>query len=213
MSPAGHGRREQAGPSPIGDLASARDRALARRLTQRGDRAAEALAVLFQTYAPVAWALAVRVTRQNDLAEDVVQEAFLALWRAPDSYDSRRGTVRAYLLTAVHHLAVDVVRREQAQRRRRDDVSAEYRSTVPDVAVEVTDRAEGRQRGEAVAAALAALPAEQRQVLHLMYFDGRTQQCIAEQLDLPLGTVKSRALLAMRKLRAALVRPDGRGNS
>ncbi|MGH3097633.1 MAG: RNA polymerase sigma factor [Streptosporangiales bacterium] len=203
MSPPAPGGGERVEPAPIGSLATARDRALVRRLGGRDRRAADALSALFRNYGPAAMALARRVTRQNQLAEDSVQEAFLGLWRAPESYDSRRGTVRAFLLTAVHRRAVDAVRREEAQHRRQDEQIGEE-ADEPDVADEVTQRAEVHRRHAAVAAALAGLPEEQRMVVRLMYFDGKTQRVIAEELGVPLGTVKSRALLAMRRLRTAL---------
>lgn len=203
MTPAAVGDGDRAEPAPVGHLASARDRALVRRLGGRDRRAADALAALFRTYGPAAVALAHRVTRQDQLAEDAVQEAFLGLWRAPETYDSRRGTVRAFLLTAVHRRAVDLVRHEEAQHRRQDEQVGEE-IDAPDVAEEVTDRAESLGRNEAVSAALAGLPEEQRMVVRLMYFDGKTQRVIADELGVPLGTVKSRALLAMRRLRSAL---------
>lgn len=203
MSPAAPGGGKHAEPAPVGNLASARDRALVRRLGAHDRRASDALSALFRNYAPAAIALARRVTRQDQLAEDAVQEAFLGLWRAPESYDSRRGTVRAFLLTAVHRRAVDSVRREEAQHRRQDEQVAEERD-APDVAEEVTERADAGRRHQAVSAALAGLPEEQRMVVRLMYFDGKTQRVIAEELGVPLGTVKSRALLAMRRLRSDL---------
>ena len=97
------------------DLSAARDRQLVRRI-EGGDE--EAFRSLFATYAPSAMALAVRVVRQTQLAEEIVQEAFLTLWRSPGVFDERRGSVKAWLMTMVHHRAVDVVRREEAQRRR-----------------------------------------------------------------------------------------------
>lgn len=203
MTPPAAGDGERAEPAPVGNLASARDRALVRRLAGHDRRAADSLSALFRNYAPAAMALARRVTRQDQLAEDAVQEAFLGLWRTPESYDSRRGTVRVFLLTAVHRRAVDAVRREEAQHRRQDEQVAEE-TDAPDVAEEVTERAEVHGRHEAVSAALAGLPEEQRMIVRLMYFDGKTQRVIAEELGVPLGTVKSRALLAMRKLRSAL---------
>ncbi len=97
------------------DLSEARDRDLIRRVGE-GDE--EAFRGLFRRYAPTAQALARRVARQPSLAEEIVQEAFLAVWRNPDRYDPQLGTVRSWLLGLVHHRAVDAVRREEAQRRR-----------------------------------------------------------------------------------------------
>lgn len=195
----------------VEELACARDRALVRRIAERGDDAAGALAALFNAYGPTALALARRVTRQDQLAEEVTQEAFLALWTSPGSYNTAKGTARAYLLTAVHHLAVDAVRREQTQSRRHREQASEPLRHDPDIAEEVIARGEEERSRTAVSLALATLPVEQRQVVQMMYFDGRSQRSIAEELRLPLGTVKSRALLAMRKLRVLLTESTWRG--
>src|SRR6266705_5977032 len=103
----------------VEDLSAARARQLVRRI-EGGDE--EAFRSLFASYAPFAMALAVRVVRQTQLAEEIVQEVFLTLWRNPGVFDERRGSVRAWLMTMVHHRAVDVVRREEAQRRRSDEM-------------------------------------------------------------------------------------------
>jgi DNA-directed RNA polymerase specialized sigma24 family protein len=161
----------------IRSLEDARDLDLVRRV-RTGDE--EAFRALFRRYGPVAKALAVRVVRQPFLAEEIVQEAFLALWRAPAAFREELGTFRAWLLSAVHHRSVDMVRREEAQRR-------------------LTDT-RGRVR-----AALSGLPDPQRQVIELMYFQGKSQSAISQELGLPLGTVKSRTLLGMRRLRESLV--------
>jgi RNA polymerase sigma-70 factor (ECF subfamily) len=184
------------------DLTETRDRDLVRRI-ERGDE--EAFRGLFRRYAPTALALARRVARQPYLAEEIVQEAFLALWRNPGGYDQVRGSVRSWLMGMVHHRAVDAVRREEAQRRRAEDAQARDVVVVEDPAEAVVEEMGLPQEREAVRAALGELPAEQRQVLELMYFAGLTQSAISERLDLPLGTVKSRTLLGMRRMRAALV--------
>src|SRR5256885_7648624 len=105
-------RRE---PMEAVDLSEARDRDLMSRVA-RGDE--EAFRRLFRRYAPTARALAMRIVRQSNLAEEIVQEAFLALWKNPQGYDQRRGSVRSWLMGMVHHRAVDLVRREEAHRRR-----------------------------------------------------------------------------------------------
>ena len=183
----------------VRNLEDARDRDLVRRVIQ-GDE--EAFRDLFRRYGPMAKSLAARVVRQNFMAEEIVQEAFLSLWRSPDAYREERGTFRSWLLSTVHHRAVDLVRREEAHRRRSQTGESEsLQADVSEQVVEDTDLAESRVR---VRAALEEIPAEQRQVLELMYFEGKTQSVIAEELDLPLGTVKSRTLLGMRRLRALL---------
>ncbi|MGH3096991.1 MAG: RNA polymerase sigma factor [Streptosporangiales bacterium] len=189
-------------------------RARARALVARDAGAADALSALFRSHASGAVALARRITRCDQLAEDAVQEVFLERWQSPGCYDPAKGSVRAYLLTAVHHRAVDAVRREEVQHRHQNEQAAGDQTVkAPDVAEQVTDRTEHAARRAAVTAALATMPVEQRRVIMMMYFDAKTQQAIAAELEVPLGTVKSRALLAMRKLRAELIRPDpGRAN-
>jgi RNA polymerase sigma factor (sigma-70 family) len=182
------------------DLDEARDRDLLLRL-RAGDE--EAFRDLFRRYGGVAKALAARIVRQPFLAEEIVQEAFLALWRRPDSYRADRGSVRSFLLATVHHRAVDHVRREEAQRRRAGEADPEA-LIAPDVGDAVTDAAALEAERTKVRAALVHLPAEQRRVLEMMYYEGKSQSMIAAELDLPLGTVKSRTLLGMRRLRTAI---------
>lgn len=184
----------------------AHDAELIQRVRQRDDRAFRAL---FDRHAPTAHALALRIVRQRQLAEDIVQETFLALWRSPEAYDERRGSVRSWLLGTLHHRAVDVVRREEAQRRRHDRALAGLDPSAPDHAEEVVLELARDSERRAVRAALETLPPEQRAVLEWMYFDGLTQREIAERERLPLGTVKSRTLLGMRRLRAALAEDEG----
>ena len=183
------------------DLSAARDRQLVRRI-EGGDE--EAFRSLFATYAPSAMALAVRVVRQTQLAEEIVQEAFLTLWRSPGVFDERRGSVKAWLMTMVHHRAVDVVRREEAQRRRSDEMVVGVREEAEDPTDAVLAAVAAPAERDAVRTALSSLPAEQREVLELMYFDGLSQSQVAEKTDTPLGTVKSRALLGMRRMRSVV---------
>ena len=203
VSTAAASRRTRRGASVVvRDLADARDRELVRRLG-RGDE--EAFRVLFRRYAPTATALALRVVRQAFMAEEIVQETFLAVWRDPAAYRDERGTFRAWLLSAVHHRAVDTVRREEAQRRRGRQWGADMAAEEKDVADSIVEEADLSDKRARVRAALQEIPPEQRQVLELMYFGGKTQNAIAEELGLPLGTVKSRTLLGMRRLRTMLV--------
>ena len=183
------------------DLGEARDRDLIRRVRARDQ---EAFRGLFRRYAPTARALAIRIVRQPHLAEEIVQEAFLALWTGPEGYDEGRGSVRSWLMGMVHHRAVDLVRREEAHRRRAEAAIAEIPAPDPDPADRVAEDVDLPAERDAVRAALAGLPDEQRRVIELMYFDGLSQSRIAERLSLPLGTVKSRTLLGMRRLRDAL---------
>jgi RNA polymerase sigma-70 factor, ECF subfamily len=185
------------------DLSAARDRQLLRRI-QGGDE--EAFRTLFAAYGPSAMALASRVLRQAHLAEEIVQEAFLALWLSTELYDERRGSVKAWLMTMVHHRAVDSVRREETQRRRADELMGGMREETDDPSCDVVEAVAASGERAAVRAALDALPREQREVLGSMYFDGLSQSQIAERTGTPLGTVKSRALLGMRRMRSELER-------
>jgi len=188
----------------VRDLEDARDRDLVRRV-RTGDE--EAFRTLFRRYGSSAKGLAFRLVRQSFIAEEIVQEAFLALWRDPGRYREERGSFRAWLMSTVHHRAVDAVRREEAQRRRGREHVPE--TDVEDIAQNVVEQADMAQSRQQVRAALEDIPSEQRQVLEMMYYEGKTQSTIAEELDLPLGTVKSRTLLGMRRLRGLLPRGDG----
>ncbi len=189
----------------VEDLSAARDRQLVRRI-EGGDE--EAFRSLFASYAPFAMAVAVRVVRQTQLAEEIVQEAFLTLWRNPGVFDERRGSVRAWLMTMVHHRAVDVVRREEAQRRRSDEMVVGVWEETEDPTDAVVEAVAAPAERDAVRAALRSLPDEQREVLELMYFGGLSQSQVAEKTGAPLGTVKSRELLGMRRMRSMVEEPE-----
>ena len=164
----------------------------------------EAFDDLYRRYASAAYGLAFRVTAQPVLAQDVVHDAFLALWRAPEAFDERRGSFRTFFLSLVHHRAVDTVRRETRLRSRNERAANLEPLTGEDPAEGVTDEAYLAVRRREVHEALGSLPPEQRQVLEMAYFGGKTQVEIAEELGIPLGTVKTRTFAALRKLRAQL---------
>ncbi len=181
------------------------DLELHRRLND-GDR--EAFDELYRRYSPTAYGLAYRLTGQQILAQDVVHDAFMALWRAPEAYDPARGAFRTFFLSLVHHRAVDTVRREERMRKRTERAANLEPFVGEDVAEGVVDLAAIGERRREVREALTTLPPEQRQVLEMAYFDGKTQATIADEIGIPLGTVKTRTLAAMRKLRRALYRED-----
>jgi RNA polymerase sigma-70 factor (ECF subfamily) len=161
-----------------------------------------AFETIFDRHASVAYALAYRVCRAPAMAQDVIQEAFLSLWRSSGHYDPGRGSVRSWVLSAVHNRSIDALRRARV-RDARDlhDPEAAERVPGPDrTETEVLRRAEA----ERVRAALQALPPEQRQVIELAYFGGLTHSEIASGLGLPPGTVKSRIRLGLQKLRELL---------
>lgn len=169
---------------------------------------ADAFEELFKRYSPAAYGLALRVTAHEAIAQEVVNDTFLALWRAPEAYDPSRGTLRTFLLSLAHHRAVDAVRREERLRRRTQKALNLDNPGGEDVAEEVVEEVWLSQRRKEVREALQTLPPEQRQVLEMAYFGGMTQARIAEELSIPLGTVKTRTLAAMRKLQRALYRED-----
>jgi RNA polymerase sigma-70 factor, ECF subfamily len=181
--------------------AGAQDEELLLRVEGGDDRA---FRELFARYAAVAHALAFRLVRQAQVAEEIVQEAFLAVWRNPERYDRTRGSVRSWLMGTVHHRAVDAVRREQAQRRRAEQAASLGPAVEDDPIDDVLAAIDLPRDRRLVRRALADLPAEQRDVIQRMYFEGLSQSQIAERTGLPLGTVKSRTLLGMRRLRASL---------
>ena len=171
-----------------------------------GDRGA--FDELYRRYAPSAYGLAYRLTGQQMLAQDVVHDAFMALWRAPEAFDPDRGAFRTFVLSLVHHRAVDTVRREERLRKRTERAANLEPSAGEDVAEDIVDEAFLDVRRREVREALKTLPAAQRQVLEMAYFQAYTQAKIAEELGIPIGTVKTRTLAAMRKLRRALYRED-----
>jgi len=159
--------------------------------TPEGDLA---LAELYDRYGKIAYGLAYRVLRDSALAEDAVQEAFITVWRTAGTYIRERGKPRTWLLTLVHRRAVDLVRREE--RRRVAEPGEEPTPTTPAAEEEATLR----DRRRAVQGALRQLPADQREALELAYYCGLTQTELAEQLGVPLGTVKSRMFAGLRRL-------------
>jgi RNA polymerase sigma factor (sigma-70 family) len=155
----------------------------------------EALGALYDRFGRVAYGVAVRILRDRALAEDAVQEAFLALWRSADSYRQERAKPSTWILTLVHRRAVDLVRREDRRR-------GEPLDEAPEPVVgNVPEEANLRERRTAVQAALRELPADQRQALELAYYGGFTQSELAERLGVPLGTVKSRMFAGLTRLR------------
>ncbi|MEV0682150.1 sigma-70 family RNA polymerase sigma factor [Actinosynnema sp. NPDC050436] len=192
-SPAPTPRREPDGRSS--------DASLVERVSA-GDRGA--FGELYDRYARPAYSLARRICVDPGLAEDVVQEAFLALWRNPAGYDRTRGGFGTWLMTVVHHRAVDAVRRENTQRRRNVPLTDE----VSERAVPPADGADHAALtgvvGAEVREALKRLPEDQRQVIALAYLGGYTQIEVAALTGIPLGTVKSRTFAAIRRLRTSL---------
>jgi RNA polymerase sigma-70 factor (ECF subfamily) len=164
-----------------------------------------ALEELYDRYARPAYSLARRVTGDPAFAEEAVQEVFLAVWRQPERFKAARGGFASWLLAAVHHKAVDAVRREEAVRRRALALQAVEGLDASDAAANrPEDAVEQRMRGERVRRALLDLPDSQREAMALAYYGGYTQREIASLTSTPIGTVKTRMHRAMHNLRAAL---------
>lgn len=170
------------------------------RLVAAGE--SEALAQLYDRYARSAFGLALRLTGSPDRAEEVVQEAFWRIWRGARSFDPSRSKPGTWLLSIVHHQAVDLIRR---QRRRPDEthdlsLAGEVMDREPDPAESVWRREQRRM----IVAALADLPPLQREAIELAYFGGLSQSAIAERQGAPISTVKTRLQLGLKKLNEAL---------
>jgi len=174
-------------------------------LVRRGE--APAFEILYERHADAAYSLAYRMCGARGVAEDVTQEAFLALWRSGARYDRTRGSVRTWMLGIVHNRAIDALRRSAVHdRRRASDEGLE--ETLP--ARERTDvEVARREEAATVRAALGELPDEQSRVIELAYFGGFTHSEIAEMLDAPIGTVKGRMRLGLEKLHVQLAGIQG----
>jgi RNA polymerase sigma-70 factor (ECF subfamily) len=170
------------------------DARLAARVAE-GDRSA--LEALFQEYGGAVKSVAVRVLRNEDLAEDVVQDTFVGFWNSPGNYDPGRGSLRTFLLTIAHRRAVDIVRSEVARSRR------EQRPPDPDH-YDVAEEVWSRDLSRAVRAALDDLSWDEREAISLAYFGGLSYTETARRLGAPEGTVKSRIRSGMRKLSVSL---------
>jgi RNA polymerase sigma factor (sigma-70 family) len=177
------------------DLAHLSDEALV-ALVSRSDESA--LAELYDRIGGTAYGLAYRVLRDEALAEDAVQDAFLGLWRSAGSFVPERAKASTWILTLVHRRAVDVVRREQ--RRRTEPLEA-----APEPAEGSAEEAAWlRLDRERVQAALAQLPDQQREAIELAYYGGYTQSELADRLGQPVGTIKSRMFAGLARLRELL---------
>ena len=169
-------------------------------MMERGEIAAFEL--LYDRHSAAAFSLAYRMCGAASAAEDVVQEAFLSVWRAGARYDRLRGSVRTWLLGIVHNRAIDTLRRSTVHDRRRasDEGLAEHLEADEWTEAEVARRDEARS----VRAVLDGLPVEQRTVIELAYFGGFTHSEIADMLEAPVGTIKGRKRLGLDKMRRGL---------
>jgi RNA polymerase sigma-70 factor (ECF subfamily) len=181
------------------DLRSLADEDLMQLVRRSDPRAFE---VVYERHSGAAFSLAYRMVGRGNVAEDVVQEAFLSIWRSGARYERARGSVRTWVLGIVHHRAIDQLRRSSVHSKRRaSDEGIEERVEAP----ERTDtEVARREEAETIRSALEALPAEQSHVIELAYFGGFTHTEIADILETPVGTIKGRMRLGLEKLRGRL---------
>jgi len=177
------------------------DEALINALAEEAEWAMEPL---YERYNRVLYSLAYRMVADHQVAEDLLQEAFLSVWRRASSYSPQSGTVRSWLISIVHHRTIDYLR---AVRRRAglkevtwEEVEQDERTAFPDVWEEALRSVQGAQ----IRAALRNIPLEQRMVIELAYFQGWTHSEIAEGCEIPLGTVKARMRLGLSRLKGLL---------
>jgi RNA polymerase sigma factor (sigma-70 family) len=180
---------------------SAADADLLRRVAA-GDRGA--IDGLYQRLRRPAFTLAHRVVGDDVLAEDVLQDVFLSVWRNPAAFDGARGSVSTWLLTLVHHRAVDAVRREESHRRRQVRAEDDLALSAPVQRDGVEDQARAGIVADRVRVALGTLPDAQREALTLAFYGGYTQREVAALTGTPMGTVKTRMLAGMRRLKDTL---------
>ena len=162
----------------------------------RGD--AKAFAVLYDRHSRAGYSLAYRMMGERQAAEDLTQDAFIKVWRSAGGYRSERGSVRTWILSIVHNRGIDQIRSLASRRRTQDRVEQSAPRSQPSEAFAEAWR--NRQR-EQIREALDSLPAEQLKILELAYFSGYTHVEISNLLDLPLGTVKGRMRLGLKKIR------------
>ena len=191
-----------AAPTGDGDSAGApNDASLLRRMAE-GDE--QALGLFYDRWQPLVHGVVLRILRQRDDVEDVVEDAFWQAWRQAGRYETGRGSVQTWLLTIARSRALDKVR--SLKRLREEPIEGESGELVVHLAADGDPSmdTEAAERRSIVISALADLPAEQREALELGYFAGLSQTEIAERTGQPLGTIKTRMRLAMQKLRGRL---------
>lgn len=164
-----------------------------------GDQAC--LSMFYDRYAGLAFGLAWKICNNRAIAEDVVQEAFMAVWQRPSSFDSSRGSAGSFLLGIVHHKAVDAIRKEESVRRREENFTSDLSNASGDEVIEAAWLALRRQ---SVLKALQQLSDVQREALELAYLHGLTYSEVAARLHIPLGTAKTRMRDGLIKLRDIL---------
>src|SRR6266566_973070 len=176
------------------ELAHLSDEAVLALIARSDD---QALAELYRRFGRLAYGLALRILRDDALAQDAVQEAFLGVWRAAGRFTAERAKPSTWLLTLVHRRAVDLVRREERRRTEPLQPDTESTDSAPDELELLSER-------QSIREALRKLPPEQREAIELAYYGGYTQSELAERLGQPLGTIKSRMFTGLARLRETL---------
>jgi RNA polymerase sigma-70 factor, ECF subfamily len=201
--------REQAIPTPSRTQSPSLDQK-AQDLDDEGllfaicDGAEWAMDVLYQRYYKYAYALAYRIVHDSAIAEDIVQDSFLAVWRKAASYQEQQGSVRSWLQAIVHHRAIDKLRASAHRDAQWVPLQVENEQDPPSTQPEVWEEAWRHEQAVLIRRVLAQLPPAQRQVIELAYFGGYTHAEIAERWDIPLGTVKGRMRLGLQKMKQLL---------
>jgi RNA polymerase sigma-70 factor (ECF subfamily) len=159
---------------------------------------ADAFATLYDRHSSAAFSLAYRMMGERQASEDLTQDAFLSVWRGASSYRADRGSVRTWILSIVHNRGIDQIRSQASRRRTQDKIEASAPRSQPSEAFAHTWRNSQRDQ---LREALDTLPPEQLKILELAYFSGYTHLQISDLLGLPLGTVKGRMRLGLKKIR------------
>ena len=163
-----------------------------------------ALETLYQRYHRYTYALAFRILHESSSAEDIVQEAFLSIWRRAASYQRQQGSVLSWLHAIVHHRAIDKVRASAHREQQWTPLEEEGTQDIPSPRHDVWEETWHREQRAVLCDILKQIPIEQREVIELAYFEGYTHAEIAQQKNMPLGTVKGRMRLGLHKMKTLL---------
>ncbi len=184
------------------DLEAASDAELVKRVSE-GDTAA--LEMLYSRYARVVYSFAARIVQDGPLAEEIAQEVFVRTWRQASRFQKSRGNFASWLLSITHNLAIDEIRKRQRRPQRSDSVTLnDALFGLVDEAANVEEAAQIRVLRDRIRAALETLPEAQRVAIELAFFSGLSQRDISAHLNVPLGTIKTRMRLGLKKLRDEL---------
>lgn len=173
---------------------------------QRGDQ--QALEQLYDRYEKILFSFAYRITKDQESAEEVVQEIFIKIWKGQNKFDPQKGKFSTWAFTIARNISIDLLRKQKDatyELQERDALQRDAASSTEDSVI-------WRERGKQVREAIATLAVEQQNIIEWFYFKGATQREIAKQFNLPLGTVKGRIRLALRHLREALSEEGGEGD-